>query len=276
MSPADSRFSTAWVAVGDEANWERGLDHGIWGLMRELEHHWDRAQPGDLVLFYCKAPVKKVFGAGVIRSKFRQTVPLWKEELEAGRCIWPFRFEFDPLYVLPLRSWRISGVPAERFGLPRHAGLNPVADLSKALEAYRLLARGFPVYGRKEADIPSILSEMGRMQRMIVEVGYPVDDFSIDVVWKRLVRSVPTFSFAVERRGDFSATLPALKHAHDLWNSKPFLITRPEEARKAQAMAEGVFHEFGPMVKILTTSQVMELYERKKAYISLEEEYGLR
>jgi hypothetical protein len=30
----------SWVAVGDEANWERGLENGIWGLVPKLKHHW--------------------------------------------------------------------------------------------------------------------------------------------------------------------------------------------------------------------------------------------
>ena len=43
----------AWVASGDEANWEKGLENGIWGLQPQLKHHWDRIDSGDLVLFYC-------------------------------------------------------------------------------------------------------------------------------------------------------------------------------------------------------------------------------
>lgn len=276
MGPVRDTFKTAWVAVGDEANWVRGLDHGVWGIVPELENHWTRIAPGDLVLFYCKAPVKKVFGAGAIRSKFRQTEPLWKEELDVGRCIWPFRFEFDPLYVLPLGSWHTSGVSAEQFSLPRNAGLNPVADPAKALQVCELLTKGMRVTVDEERDLGRVLSEIGRMQRMIVETSYPVDDFYLDVVWKRLMRSVPTFAFALERTGDFLASLPALKHAHDLWNSRPFLITRPEEAAKAREIAGGVFHEFAQRVRILTTAQVMQLYNAKKRYFSLEEKYGLR
>jgi hypothetical protein len=30
----------AWVAVGDQENWEMGLENGIWGIRPELEHHW--------------------------------------------------------------------------------------------------------------------------------------------------------------------------------------------------------------------------------------------
>jgi hypothetical protein len=27
----------AWIAVGDEANWEQGLENGIWGLRSQLK-----------------------------------------------------------------------------------------------------------------------------------------------------------------------------------------------------------------------------------------------
>ena len=30
----------SWAAVGDEANWERGLENGIWGLVQKLENYW--------------------------------------------------------------------------------------------------------------------------------------------------------------------------------------------------------------------------------------------
>ena len=28
-----------WVAVGDAANWERGFENGIWGLVPQLEYY---------------------------------------------------------------------------------------------------------------------------------------------------------------------------------------------------------------------------------------------
>jgi hypothetical protein len=99
------RFSgKAWVAVGDQVNWERGLENGIWGLRPQLKNHWTRIEPGDLILFYCKMPVKGFVGAGIIRSKFRQTVPYWIQEIEKGDVIWPFRFEFDVTHLIPLTN----------------------------------------------------------------------------------------------------------------------------------------------------------------------------
>jgi len=128
----------AWVAVGDEANWERGFENGIWGLVPHLEHHWNKLQTGHLVLFYCVAPVKGFVGAGIVRSKFRQTAPYWKEELEAGDVIWPFRFEFDVTHLIPLLKWKQLAVSNKPFKTAILAGISPIKDRDvphKILEA---------------------------------------------------------------------------------------------------------------------------------------------
>ncbi|MBW1741625.1 MAG: hypothetical protein JRJ42_10920 [Deltaproteobacteria bacterium] len=123
----------AWVAVGDMANWERGFENGIWGIVPELEHHWQKIQKYDLVLFYCIAPISRLFGAGIIRSKFKQTTPLWKEEVRENRVIWPYRFEFDVIHWIPLGQWKDLGIDNKNFNLAVLAGLNPVKEFSKAI-----------------------------------------------------------------------------------------------------------------------------------------------
>jgi len=35
-----AKFSGAWVAVGDQMNWERGLENGIWGIVPALKRSW--------------------------------------------------------------------------------------------------------------------------------------------------------------------------------------------------------------------------------------------
>jgi len=265
----------AWVAVGDQANWELGIGNGIWGVVPELETHWNKIGQNDLILFYCKTPIKRVFGAGVVRSKFKQTLPLWKEEIEAQRCIWPFRFEFDILHLLPFGAWHKLGINAREHHLAIMAGINSV-DFAKAIEVYTLL------FGKTEGklipkeEVRSFLYEIGNMQRMIVEKDYPIDRFTLDVVWKRLIRSVPTFSFCIDLQGTFQISLQTLKHAYDIWNTRPFLVTEEGKIEKAKETTNGLYHELGPQLKILSVQQVRELYSKKKNYFDLEEQYGLR
>lgn len=269
-------FAKAWVAVGDQANWERGLENGIWGIVPQLAHHWQKAEKDELVLFYCKKPVKKFFGAGIIRSKFKQTNPLWKEEIQENRVIWPYRFEFDVIHLIPFGRWKSEGISNSEFNLAVLGGLNPVRNFSKAMKVLEKLNSAVAVTAVPGEEFAAILYEIGRIQRMIVEREYPVDGNLLDVIWKRTVRSVPTFAFSVDLEGRFEVTIQTLKHAYDLWNSRPYLITDQSRLEEVNEAASGLYHEFTSALNVLSTSQVQELYNSKKKYYELEERYGLR
>ena len=178
-------FEQAWVAVGDQTNWERGLENGIWGLILKLENHWRRIHSGDLVLFYCKDPVKGFFGAGLIRSKFKQTVPYWKEEIQEKQVICPYRFEFDVTHLIPLGNWLSLSISNLEFNLAILAGINPVADINKALGVLDKLKFTViePIVPEKE--VAAKIYEIGKIQRMIVESNVPVEESVLDVAWKR-------------------------------------------------------------------------------------------
>lgn len=266
----------AWVAVGDEANWERGLENEIWGLRPQLKHHWDRIDSGDLVLFYCKDPVKGFFGAGLIRSKFKQTVPYWKEEIQEKQVIWPYRFEFDVTYLVPLGKWYSHAIANKRFNLAILAGINPVKDFSKTLQVLDALKFTVIQPIKPEKEIAAKIFEIGKIQRMIVESEYPVENKFLDVIWKRTIRSVPTFAFSINLEGGFEPPIQTLKHAYDLWNSRPFLITEKSRLSEANEITTGLYHEFSTSLNVLSVSQVQELYNSKRSYYELEEKYGLR
>lgn len=269
-------YERAWVAVGDQPNWERGLENGIWGIVPGLERHWQKLQAGDLVFFYCVAPVGKFFGAGIVRSKFRQTSPLWKEEIEANGVIWPYRFEFDPIGLIAIDRWHKEGVPNRLFNLAIQAGLSPIADLTKAMRLMEMLNIRARSEVLKRKALADRIFEIGQIQRMVVESAYPVDNYSLDVVWKRTIRSVPTFAFAVNVKEKIEDCIQPLKRAHDLWNSRPFLITDISQADRVRETSSSLYHEFSSSLKILTAAEIEDLYRAKKKYFSLEERYGLR
>jgi len=266
----------SWVAVGDQANWERGLENGIWGLIPKLENHWHKIQSGDLVLFYCITPVKGFVGTGIIRSKFKQDQPLWKEELQERTVIWPFRFEFDVTHLLPLGRWKSQAVSNKEFNLAILAGINPIVEAEKALRVLERLQFTVVKPAKQEAEIASAILEIGKIQRMVVEAGYRIDGDSLDVIWKRTIRSVPTFAFSVNLSDDFDRSIKPLKHSFDLWNSRPFLVTDESKVKKVQDFSAGTYHEFSENLKILTAAQIQELHKSKKRYFNLEERYGLR
>lgn len=271
-----AKFSSAWVAVGDQMNWERGLENGIWGIVPALKRSWDKLAAGDLILFYCKAPVSRFFGAGILRGKFKQTVPLWKEELQAKEVIWPYRFEFDIIHLLGVNKWPKEGIANKGFNFPVLGGLNPVKDAAKAIRLVEFLGtKARPELLQKKAVAEKIF-QIGQMQRMVVESKYKIDRFDLDVIWKRTIRSVPTYAFSVNLRGTLDDSLFALKHAHDIWNSRPFLITEPNRIPEVKGAVSGVYHEFSSSLKVLTSKQIDDLYTAKRNYYFLEDEYGLR
>ncbi len=265
---------TAWVATGTRENWERALENGIWGIDPALQRNWKVASPGDLLLFYAKRPVSRFFGAGIIRSKFRQTSPLWKEEIDQKRVIWPLRLELDVIVLLPFNSWENDGAANDDYKLSIHGGLNPVKDFVRAMKVLEQIKKG--VHQDLQPDLQKVnesIYEIGRIQRMIVEMNYPTDGRPIDVIWKRTVRSVPTFAFSVSLEGDVETPIRTLKHAYDIWNSRPFLVTRDERVDEVKDVTSGLFHEFDDALRVLSASQITELHESKKKYYQLEERY---
>lgn len=145
--------------------------------------------------------------------------------------------------------------------------MNPVKDITKALKVLEGLK--FTVIDPVEPvrKIASKLFEIGKIQRMVVECDYPVGDNALDVICKRTMRSVPTFAFSVNLEGGFDKPIQTLKHAHDLWNSRPFLITQESRMNELKDFISGLYHEFESALKILDVTQIRELYGSKRHYL---------
>jgi len=97
----------------------------------------------------------------------------------------------------------------------------------------------------------------------------------LDVVWRRVEKSVPTYVFEIQAGGDIYHALGKLKHAYDLWNSNIFLIARKEDLESATLLLSGTFHEIKDKIKKITIDKIQELYEQKRRWIDMEREVGL-
>ena len=98
-----------WLVVGSEKNWKVAFENSnLWGLkdFRELRSLWSMLREGDGLLFYVSKPVHGIIGFGHVVTKFRQTNPLWPDEIKRNEVIWPLRFEFDIEYCLPPSLWK--------------------------------------------------------------------------------------------------------------------------------------------------------------------------
>jgi len=103
-----------------------------------------------------------------------------------------------------------------------HLGLKPVAETGFSFPS-ELRVSTKPGIASHE-DIKAYLLEIGRIQGYIAEEEYPLDSTRLDVVWRKVERSVPTFVFEIQIGGDIYHAMAKLKHAFDLWNSNIFLV----------------------------------------------------
>ena len=124
-------------------------------------------------------------------------------------------------------------------------------------------------------EIKGTLVQIGKLQGYLAESEYSFDIGKLDVVWRRVLNSVPTYVFEIQVGGDVYHALSKLKHAFDLWNSHIFIVASENERNKVDNLLSGTFHEIGPRIKFIELEQVEELYRRKKAYLDFEKELGI-
>ena len=124
-------------------------------------------------------------------------------------------------------------------------------------------------------NIQDRLIKIGQLQNYIAEKEYPFDTGKLDVVWRRVTNSVPTYVFEIQIGGDIYHALGKLKHAFDLWNSHIFFVASGKDYAKANELLSGTFHEINERIKYIELEKVEELYKRKKAYFDLEKGLGI-
>ncbi|MBE9594462.1 MAG: hypothetical protein IMF19_13410 [Proteobacteria bacterium] len=282
-----------WIVPGAEKNWRQAfISKGIWGL-EETKHkkvYWLALTPNDLILFYVSGKVKGVVGYGIARNKFYQDIPLWEAEIRAGCIKWPLRFEFDVEFIIPENRWVDEKVSVPGDGEFRQPlilkewdeiesiiqTLNPNASTEALREETLLL----PLEEEKEvspthADIQSLLVEIGRLQGYIANPEFSMGSERLDVVWRRLPESVPTYVFEVQVGGDLYHALGKLKHAYDIWNSRIFLVASAENLEAVNHLISGVFHEIQPVMKFIETEQIQSLHKSKWNIHQIEKDLGL-
>jgi len=287
-----------WLVVGSPKNWDTAFKHGnIWGLKQTQRHLWESLDENDTVLFYATYPVKGIIGHGFVRTKFKQDQPLWPDEIIQHKVIWPLRFEFDVEFCLSPDKW-VSEKTVSKELWPR-AGfqllsqdmgerlVSAIGVVEFAIKDNKPLLVSEPsvefvsVAEKIEKAPPShdqvkkTLVQIGQLQKYISQEEYPFDIGKLDVVWRRVEQSVPTYVFEVQVGGDIYHALAKLKHAFDLWNSHIFIVASEVERTKVDNLLSGTFHEIGNRIKFIELEQVEELYKRKKDYLDFEKELGI-
>ncbi|MEA1944427.1 MAG: EVE domain-containing protein [Euryarchaeota archaeon] len=282
-----------WIVPGSEENWRQALiTKGIWGL-KDSTHdkvYWLAIEPNDLILFYVSGKVKGIVGYGIIRSKFYQDVPLWKAEIREGCVKWPLRFEFDVDFLLPENRWKddkISMPGGGRFRQPlipqKWEEIEPILQtLNPGVDIGSLREISLPIPPVKaeeisptHEDIKNLLQEIGKLQGYIANTEFSMGAERLDVVWRRLAESVPTYVFEVQVSGDLYHALGKLKHAYDIWNSRIFLAASLDELGSVNQLLSGTFHEIQPVLRFIEIEKIQNLHQSKRNIYEIECDLGL-
>jgi hypothetical protein len=210
--------------------------------------------------------------------------------VEAGTVMYPLRFEFEVEYCLPGIRW-LDGCYREpalralirngfqcisarlRADARRHFGLAGVA--TEAVTRPAAIPPGSADSTGDHAAIQQQLKDIGSIQGFIAEVEYPIEGNRLDVVWRRVAGSVPTYAFEVQVGGDIYHAVAKLKHAFDLWNSHIFLVADATDRAKCDELLDGTFHEVKSRLRFLHLSDVAELHKRKVSYREMERAMGI-
>jgi len=268
-----------WLALGPPENWETAFQQGnTWGLTTRQKHWWEQLAENDTVLFYVTKPVSGLIGYGAIQTKFRQSEPLWPQEIAEGKVKWPLRFEFNVEYCLAPDRWYTERITSDTLKLKAGVGFHQL-EPHFARQMISELEPPPPPSAEQalslHEQVKKKLTEIGKLQNYLAEPEYPFDIGKIDVVWRRVTNSVPTYAFEIQVGGDVYHALAKLKHAFDLWNSHIFIVASEAERSKVGNLLSGTFHEISGRIKFIVLEQVEELYKRKKSYLDFERELGI-
>jgi hypothetical protein len=209
------------------------------------------------------------------------------------------RFEFDVERCLPPDKWHISKIASRELfprggfqALDRGIARQLVSRFTSFPKEYYVetptpisAKETPPIYPpeplQAEQASPSHdelkhrLVEIGQLQGYLADEEYVFDTGRLDVVWRRVERSVPTYVFEVQVGGDVYHALGKLKHAYDLWNSHIFIVAPQTDRNRVKNLLSGTFHEISSRIKFIGLHKVDELYKRKKAYLDFEKELGI-
>lgn len=282
-----------WIIPGSEGNWRQALiSKGIWGLKERAfdKVYWLAIAPNDVVLFYVSGKVQGIVGYGIVRSRFYQDVPLWDAEIRVGRVKWPLRFEFDVEFLLPENRWtdeKVSIPPGGHFRQPlilkEWEEIEPIIralNPSVSIESLQEISIPVPPAEVEEVsptheDIKNLLLEIGKLQGYISNPEFPMEVERLDVVWRRLPESVPTYVFEVQIGGDLYHALGKLKHAHDIWNSRVFLVASADALGAVNQLLSGTFHEIKSVLRFIETEKIQNLHQSKRNIYQIEKDLGL-
>ena len=269
------------------------LSEGLWGFPDDKlgtnRRKWDLLEVGNEVLVYGEYEgVRGVWFLCEITDKFENRNPVkywiknptgypWQIRLKP---ILPYeKFDLDAMEkIKPVRRDELAPVFGVRIFRAKYDrwSLLLFSDKKESLVSYNystfsrikdeLNVRNREVEIKKpEHDkIKEIIYQIGLIQNRFPQKEYPIDGRKLDIVWRRTARSVPSVAFEIQFGGNLFEALSKLKHAFDLWNSIPVLVTTTKQIEEAKRWIEGSFHELKDVFRLVSWKEIKEYYDIKR------------
>lgn len=266
---------------------------GLWGFPDDKpgmnRRRWDRLEAGVPVLIYGEYNgVRGIWFSGEVIDKFisHDPVKYWVKNQTGYPYQVRLRFKFPheklsmdvltgirPVYKDELASIygiRIFKAKVDRwsllvFGDVKEEGVTYSYTLfKKVLDEFIARNRVISIDRPVHEKIKEIVYQIGIIQGRNPEKEYPIENKRIDVVWRRTPKSVPSVAFEIQLGGNLYEALSKLKHAYDLWNSIPVLITTSEQINEARKWIEGSFHEVKDVFRVVSWEKIKNYYDIKR------------
>lgn len=270
------------------------FEKGLWGFPDNKINRtrWQLLESGSIVFFYGEYKgVKGIYLKATLINKFENHKPVayWIKnptgyplqilvELHEPKDL----EKVTPILKEELASEytvRMMRPPADRWSLiifsDKKGATYPYNKFTKILEEYETRNRKITIEKPNHEELKRIIAEIGRLQRKVTEIEAKLDNYKIDVVWKKTERSVPYIAFEIQIAGNLLEALSKLKHASDIWNAIPILITTSQQVSKAKQIITGTFHEIQDQIRIIEWQRIVQLYQTKQKYKTLETKLGI-
>jgi hypothetical protein len=302
-----------WLVIGSLENWETAFAQPIpiWGLKERFANIFQFLSKGDQIAIYVISPVKGIVGFASVKDKYIDyETPIWNEEKDRGKVIWPLRFRLSDLRVLPRQYWegkKDSGLPTSiditDFPIFWQKGFHELTDS----QAAKIFERARKSWGEEfsrfvvkeptpkyQIETPKEVTEMGvslhkKIQESLVEIGrlqfyYPETEFLLpleaehkrmDVVWKRELTGVPTFAFEVELSGGLEKAITKLRIAFNKWNSQPRLVIPETQFKSVENLIAREQNPFQRDFRYYQPEIIENLLSKKQDLRSFEQKYGI-
>jgi len=146
-----AKIMVKWLILcGNEENWNVAIKNKVWGTKPLLRKLWSGLSKGDIIFFYVTRSIKRIVGVGIVKEKLDpqtyEPKPLWPDEKNKDKVIYPYRFRFETIYLC--KNLSLEGINIKGLKISRIKGMSRILDKQSTLELHRLISTNWNV------DIP--------------------------------------------------------------------------------------------------------------------------